>query len=53
MEDVKATMTNFAGIDLSSGERKLKKAVNDFQQFYVSESEMGTKCMSGVRESFV
>jgi hypothetical protein len=43
LEDVKKTMTAFSSIDLASGDKQLKKAVNDFQQFYVSESQMGTK----------
>jgi len=43
LEDVKATMTDFSSIVLTSADRQFKKAVNDFQQFYVSESEMGRK----------
>ncbi len=43
LEDVKKTMTDFSSIDLASADRQFKKAVNDFQQFYVSESQMGIK----------
>ena len=43
LEDVKKTMAGFSSIDLASADKQLKKAVNDFQQFYVSESQMGTK----------
>jgi hypothetical protein len=43
LEDVKKTMSNLSTVDLASADREFKKAVNDFQQFYVSESEMGTK----------
>ncbi len=43
LEDVKATMTNFSSIDLASADIQFKKALNDFQQFYVSKSEMSRK----------
>lgn len=43
LEDVKKTMTDFSSIDLASADKQFKKAVNDFQQFYVSESQMGIK----------
>ena len=43
LEDVKTTMTRFSSIDLASADKELKKAVNDFQQLYVSESQRGTR----------
>lgn len=43
LEDVKNTMTDFSSVDLAAADKQLKKAVNDFQQFYVSKSQMGTK----------
>lgn len=43
LEDVKRTMTDFSSVDLASADKQFKKAVNDFQQFYVSESQMGIK----------
>ena len=43
LEDVMKTMSEYSKIDLSSADKPLKKAVNDFQQFFVNRSEMGTK----------
>ena len=43
LEDVKKTMSEYSKIDLSSADKPLKKAVNDFQQFFVNRSEMSTK----------
>jgi hypothetical protein len=36
-------MSKYSKIDLASADKPLKKAVNDFQQFFVSRPEMGTK----------
>lgn len=43
LEDVKRTMSEYSKIDLASADKPLKKSVNDFQQFFVNRSEMGTK----------
>jgi len=43
LEDVKNTMAKFSNIDLASADQQFKKAVSNFQQFYVSHSEMDTK----------
>ncbi|MEM3186386.1 MAG: nucleotidyl transferase AbiEii/AbiGii toxin family protein [Conexivisphaerales archaeon] len=39
LEDVKKTTTLLSNVDLASAEETFKKAVNDFQQFYVNNSE--------------
>lgn len=43
LEDVKKTMSDYAKVDLASADISFKKAVNDFQQFFVNQSEMGVK----------
>lgn len=43
LKDVKNTMTGFSKLDLASADMQFKKAVNNFQQFYVSETERATR----------
>lgn len=43
LEDVKESMSEYSKVDLTSADVSFKKAVNDFQQFFVNRSEMGSK----------